>query len=313
MDHHFSGTLSFKGCIFSFAFDGKRLSLFPLVQEEKGSIEYTWLKEEIKPGVFAGPRFPEIDTDCLTGMRNEDGHTIAFLVNKGSKVGYTLSLKHLALHVHVHAYIDCKYEKDSICKISFACPEINLIHPANKAFELKMDLNEWDKRGKVSITSTDFDASQTSKRHFWFKETEVAIYFAISRSVGDGISHPAIAFTSNLVLEFKPTSNFRFICELCFATERFIQYLCYRNNIRFSEIKLSAPYKDNLTESFATMHLLWQPKESESRAIKKGRLIGQRHIDGHEGAILEAISSGALYMRHIPPSYSQSNLHQHLF
>lgn len=307
MDHHFSGTLSFKGCIFSFAFDGKRLSLFPLVQEEKGSIEYTWLKEEIKPGVFAGPRFPEIDTDCLTGMRNEDGHTIAFLVNKGSEVGYTLSLKHLALHVYVHAYIDCKYEKDSICKISFACPEINLIHPANKAFELKMDLNEWDKRGKVSITSTDFDASQTSKRHFWFKETEVAIYFAISRSVGDGISHPAIAFTSNLVLEFKPTSNFRFICELCFATERFIQYLGYRNNIRFSEIKLSAPYKDNLTESFATMHLLWQPKESESRAIKKGRLIGQRHIDGHEGAVLEAISSGALYMRHIPPSYSQSN------
>lgn len=242
MDHHFSGTLSFKDYLFSFAFKGKRLSLFPLIQEEKESIEYTWLKEEIGPGVFAGPRLPEVDTDCLTGMCNEDGHTIVFLVNKGSKVGYTLSLKHLALHVHVHAYIDCKYERDSICKISFACPEINLIHPANKAYELKLDPDEWGNHGKASIMSTDFDASQTRKQHFQFKETEVATYFAISRSVGNGISHPAIAFTSNLVFEFKPTSNFRFICELCFAAEQLIQYLCYRSNIRFSDIKLSAPY-----------------------------------------------------------------------
>lgn len=307
MDHHFSGTLSFKGCIFSFAFDGKRLSLFPLVQEEKESIEYTWLKEEIKPGVFAGPRFPEVDTDYLTGTRNEDGHTIVFLVNKRSRVSYTLSLKYIVLYVRVHAYIDRKYERNSICKVSFSCPEINLIHPANQAFELKLNPDEWSKRGKASITSTDFDASQTSKRLFRFKEAEVATYFAISRSVGDGINHPAIAFTSNLVFEFKPTNNFRFICELCFAAEQFIQYLCYRTNIRFSEIKLSAPYNDGTTEPFATMHLLWQPEESESRAIEKRRLIGQSHIEGREGVILEAISSGALYMRHIPPSYNQSN------
>ena len=307
MNHHFSGSLSFKNFTFSFAFDGKRLSLFPLFSEEKESIKRTWLREEIAPDAFAGPRYPKIDTDFLAGIRNEDGHKIAFLVNKGNEIGYKLASRCIVLYVPVYAYIDCKYERDTICKISFSSPEINLIHPANIAYELKIDPNEWGNHGKASITTTDFNASQTSKQNFKFNNSEISTYFAISRSIGNGIDHPAIAFTSNLIFEFEVTDNYRFVCELCHIAEQFIRYLCYRDNIRFSEVKLSTPFKDGLTESFATMHLLWQPEESEMRAIEKRRLIGQRNVDGHEGALLNDISNDTLYMRHFPSSLSKAN------
>lgn len=158
MDHRFSGTLSFKSLLFSFSFDGRRLSLFPTSAEEEKEIERTWLKEEIAPGLFAGPRYPKIDTDFLTGIRNEDGHKIIFLVNKGSDVRHKTAPRCTVLYIHVYAYIDCKFERDSICKISFSGPEINLIHPANKAYELKINPDEWSKQGKVSIETTDFDA-----------------------------------------------------------------------------------------------------------------------------------------------------------
>ena len=69
------------------------------------------------------------------------------------------------------------------------------------------------------------------------------------------------------------------------------------------KVKLSAPSEGGKHETFATMYLLGQDGEREIDTLKKGRIIKQVRIAGHEGEILSDIAEDNLYLRHLPDTY----------
>ena len=56
------------------------------------------------------------------------------------------------------------------------------------------------------------------------------------------------------------------------------------------------------------MYLIGQDGETETDTLKKGRIIKQVRITGHEGKILSDIADDNLYLRHLPETY-QSGRH----
>lgn len=108
-----------------------------------------------------------------------------------------------------------------------------------------------------------------------------------------------------MYFEFKETNDYAFVFQLYRIANVFVQYLCYRKNVPFSEISLDAPFKDGKHMQFARLYIIDKQTETELKCLKDQWYIKQEYISGHEGRILSDISSGLLYTRNIPHKYRQ--------
>lgn len=111
--------------------------------------------------------------------------------------------------------------------------------------------------------------------------------------------------SSNMLFEFDATDDYCFILKLWYIAKQFIQFLCYRKDIHFSEVNLAAPCEDGKHEIFATLHVLGEKtNEVDTETLKDGRYIKQIYIAGHEGEILSNIADNEMYLRNLPESYA---------
>ena len=55
-----------------------------------------------------------------------------------------------------------------------------------------------------------------------------------------GVQDTLLKLTSTMVFEFETTDNYAFIFRLYNIAKLFVQYLCYRRNIVFEAVELSA-------------------------------------------------------------------------
>lgn len=299
----YTGTLLYKDIHFTFAFDKSELRLIP-PEEKKHVVEWDWKMKEIRPGVstFADP-IPVEDT-FLIGDCNETKHKIIFLPKQGT----TLGLYNSVVIIRLAAYVICKYDRDSIDRVSFSCPEINYIHPVNQAITLQLPVDEFQNKGVVAVSTQDFDVTTTEKQVFIVDGKEIRAYFGISRAVSTKIHEPPLRLDSSLMFEFDAIEDYQFIYRLWWIAREFVRFLCYRKNVFIPKVELAAPFEGGKHETFATMYLLGQDGGTESDALKKGRYIKQVHISGHEGEILTDIAEDNLYLRHLPETY-QSGRH----
>lgn len=294
----YTGTLLYRDINFTFAFDRKELRLIP--PEDKAHIvEWDWQLKEIRPGVSTFADSIPVEEPFLIGECNETRFKIIFIPEQGCVLGFHNHVVRMPLA----AYVLCKYNRETVDRVSFSCPEINYIHPVNQAISLTVPTEELIEKGTYTVSTRDFDATTTEKQSFSVDDKELAVYFGISRSVSTQIHEPPLRVDSSLMFELEATNDYRFIYRLWWIAREFIRFLCYRDNIFISHITLSAPCEGGKHEPFATMYILNQDGETEAETLKKGRYIRQSYIAGHEGEILSDIAKDNIYLRHLPESY----------
>lgn len=292
-----TGQLKYRDMDFAFVFNGEELRMIPSC-DKKEEIDYEWFKAQLCMGVYMDEQ-SKMKESYLIGKCNENRHTIIFITQKGASIRRFNSI----LCIKILAYVDCKYEREKIDRITFSCPEIDCIYPVKQGYTYSFEHESFSKQGIVSITTNDFDSTTTDKQLFKVEDKDVYVQFCISRSISQKVGEPPISLNSTMMFEFEPTTNYDFVMQLWNIAKQFIRFLCYRRDVYIPTADLSAPYSDGMHEKFATLIVLNEQGNVDIERLKKGRYIKQAYIAGSEGRILSDISAKLLYERHLPDSY----------
>ncbi|EMG32696.1 HEPN domain-containing protein [Streptococcus oralis] len=290
-----TGTLQMMGYEFFFTFDEEKLSLIPK-EEEKDVISHSWFYTKLETGGFAWPGEPKfVEEDFLYGRTNETNRVITFLTNKYVQLHENNGIITVSILSYFFSYSD----KPMISRMSFSGLELNYIHPINHAFEISYKAEGRD--GKINISTYDFDSTTTEKQKFSVFGKEVQVYFGITRTTSLSIENPPLALSSSMVFHFEETQDYSFVRELYRIAKEFIQFLCNRRNISFTEIQLS-----NRQGEIGQFNEIEEDIEIEMKPLKEGRYIQQKYIAGYEGKILNDIAENNLYLRHLSKSFNDS-------
>lgn len=294
----YSGICKYKDINFTFIFDGEKLYLIP-PSDKEDLVWGEWIFSPLTNGAYTIRKPLTIDEPYLTGKCNETGTRLIFITRKGGHIG---SQNHV-LFVPIIAYIRCKYDRDSIARMSFSTPVINCIHPVNRGVEYSVNVESYDTTGVFSVTTQSFEETTTAPQVFTVDDKQVSVKFSITRKLSTKLNEPPIMLNSTMLFEFESTNNYGFIYRLWYIAKQFLQYLCYRKNIFLPESALSAISRDGKYEGFATLSVLNESGDAEPKTLKSGRYIKQINLSGAEGKILTDIANGTLYLRHIPHNY----------
>ena len=297
----YTGKLKYRDIDFTFVFAGTELRLIPPADKES-EIEWQWKMKSIGNGAYTFADPMPVDERYLTSHCNETNQRIVFLPAQGS----TLSFNNTVVIIEIESFIVCKSNDDKFNRVTFSCPEMNYIHPINKAFTIKIP-NEFAKEGVAYFNTQNFDLTTTDKQKFIVDEKEVQMYFGISRTISFKIDNPPLTLESVMFFEFDATNDYSFILRLWQIARDFIRFLCYRNNIFITKIELSTSEDDGKYKKFAKMYINNMDEESEELPLQKGRYIKQIHIAGKEGEILSDIASDNIYLRHLPETYESGH------
>ena len=297
----YTGKLKYRDIDFTFVFAGTELRLIPPADKES-EIEWQWKMKSIGNGAYTFADPMPVDERYLTSHCNETNQRIVFLPAQGS----TLSFNNTVVIIEIESFIVCKSNDDKFNRVTFSCPEMNYIHPINKAFTIKIP-NEFAKEGVAYFNTQNFDLTTTDKQKFIVDGKEVQMYFGISRTISFKIDNPPLTLESVMFFEFDATNDYSFILRLWQIARDFIRFLCYRNNIFITKIELSTSEDDGKYKKFAKMYINNMDEESEELPLQKGRYIKQIHIAGKEGEILSDIASDNIYLRHLPETYESGH------
>ncbi len=297
----YTGKLKYRDIDFTFVFTGTELRLIPPADKES-EIEWQWKMKSIGNGAYTFADPMPVDERYLTSHCNETNQRIVFLPAQGS----TLSFNNTVVIIEIESFIVCKSNDDKFNRVTISCPEMNYIHPINKAFTIKIP-NEFAKEGVAYFNTQNFDLTTTDKQKFIVDEKEVQMYFGISRTISHKIENPPLTLESVMFFEFDATNDYSFILRLWQIARDFIRFLCYRNNIFITKIDLSTSDDDGKYNNFAKMYINNRDEESEELPLQKGRYIKQIHIAGKEGDILSDIASDSIYLRHLPETFESGH------
>ena len=297
----YTGKLKYRDIDFTFVFAGTELRLIPPADKES-EIEWQWKMKSIGNGAYTFADPMPVDERYLTSHCNETNQRIVFLPAQGS----TLSFNNTVVIIEIESFIVCKSNDDKFNRVTFSCPEMNYIHPINKAFTIKIP-NEFAKEGVAYFNTQNFDLTTTDKQKFIVDEKEVQVFFEISRTISFKIDKPPLTLESVMHFEFDATNDYSFILRLWQIARDFIRFLCYRNNIFITKIDLSTSDDDGKYKNFAKMYINNRDEESEELPLQKGRYIKQIHIAGKEGEILSDIASDSIYLRHLPETFESGH------
>ena len=215
----YTGTLQYREIDFTFAFDKDELRLIP-PKDKEYEIEWEWRRKSLGNGAFTlGDPVP-VGADFLVGKCNETRNHIVFLPKQGA----FLSIYNSVIRIPLVAYVVCKYDRDSIDRVSFSCPEINYIHPVNQAITLTLPEEEFQDKGIVSVSTQEFDRTTTEMQTFTVGNKEIKVYFGVSRSVSTNIHEPPLQLKSALMFEFEAINDYRFIYRLWWIAREFVRY-----------------------------------------------------------------------------------------
>ena len=289
-----TGVITYKDIEFTFVFNREDLRLIPPV-DKKDEVE-KWFMKELRTGVYTMGDPVFIEEDYLIGKCNE-GHDIVLFPMNGRSVGRINGV----LIIQVYAYIWKRIGCCTINRIGFKSPEIDCIHPVKDAIAS----TQWSETGEYKVETRPFSETTTEKQKFKVDGKDVTVYFGISMNAGGDFTKPPLSLQSEMYFEFEETNDYAFVFQLSRIANVFVQYLCYRKNVPFSEINLAAPFKDGTHMQFARLYILDDPIETELECLKERRFIKQEYISGSEGKILSDIARGLLYTRNMPSTYRQ--------
>ncbi|HEO6754750.1 TPA: hypothetical protein VBB26_000397 [Streptococcus agalactiae] len=104
-----------------------------------------------------------------------------------------------------------------------------------------------------------------------------------------------------MIFHFEETQDYSFVRELYRIAKEFLQFLCNRRNVSFTDIRLS-----NNQGKVGEFNVIEESIEIEMKPLKDGRYIQPKYIAGYEGKILNDIAENNLYLRHLGNSFRDS-------
>lgn len=290
----YSGILSYKDIDFDFVFDKKELRLIP--PKDKQDDTYKWFLKEISTGVYTFGEPLYIEERYLEGITNETGQTIIFFPSS-SQIGNYNSVLTISIGSYILKYKDI----DSIDTVGFKSAEIDHIFSTNQA----LCYPNWNEDGQISIQTTKFSEDTSEKQKFSVDGKTVTVSFGITRTTRIKEGEPPLQLHSVMYFEFDKTDDYSFVIDLWYIAKAFIQYLCYRKNVRLPQVEILSHLDNGNNTRVATLYSINDNDSVELETLSKGRYIKQSYISGYEGKILEDIANDTLYQRHIPASYKQ--------
>lgn len=289
----YTGMLTYNNIDFSFMFDGDVLRLIPPMK--KSSEVEGWLYQSIGVGIWGNREPFYIKDEFLKGKCNETGQVMVFIPKHHQAGNYN----HVLL-VEIEAYFIEKFHREWIDRVAFECKELDAIFDAEQC----IDNFEWSKDGVISVTTKDFDSTTSEKQMFMVNGIEVSVCFDIVRRRESFFDGNVLTVHSVMYFEFEKTDDFLFIYRLWKLAKAFVRYLCYRDNVEMGKTSIAAPAEGDKHENFAELVVIENIVEEEKKIFEQKRCISQQLISGCEGKLLNDISSGKLYLRHLPRTYA---------
>lgn len=293
-----TGSMKYKDIDFTFVFNGHNLRLIPK-KEDLRKIQTDWLMKPICKGTYTFNTDLTMEESVLVGHCYEDGRRMVFFTRQYADI----DCHNCVLFIKLIGYLKCNRNIEKFCRISFAGPEIDIIHPVNQSFDFSINPSTVSNDGVFSITAKSFNDTNTIPQEFIVDDKTVSVQFTVSRHFSTKILEQPISFESIMEFVFDETNDFNFIVRLWYIAKEFISFLCYRRNICLESAEISSMTNDGKYESFASFVKINNSPDKEIDAVKQNRCIKQSNIAGHEGQVLTDISCGKLYTRHIPKTY----------
>ena len=294
----YSGVCKYSDIDFTFVYIDNELRLIPPA-DKRAQIRKARIRKYTENGAYTTDKLLTMDEPVLTGHCYETGANIFFITKQG---GYISSCDSV-LFVPIVAYILCRYNLDTIARMSFSGPVIDCIYPVNQGIKFSMNAENFFETGVFTATTQSYGDTTTDPQSFTVDDKRLSVKFGISRGLSTKLNVSPITLSSSMYFEFEPTKDYRFIFRLWRIAKLFIQYLCYRKNISLSKVELSSIAEDGRYERFATLHVFDETGDDEPEILQSGRYIKQIFLAGAEGKILTDIADGTLYLRHLPQSY----------
>ena len=288
-----TGELTYKGISFTFVYDNETLKLIP-PKEARDKIHLEWFMTKIGNFAYTIADPPHMEDGFLIGSCNENGRTIIFITRKGA----ALSHKNSIIYVEIIGHIECTTSQTRFTAMHFECHELAGIHPISRMIE-----SQKEEDGDLAIRTPDFELTKTDEEVFTFENNLVRVHFGEIREFQYGVTETPLTIKSSLCFEFPETDDYLFIHQLWRIAKQFVQYLCYRKDIYFSDVSLSGDIGIGRDYSIAKYYCSGDMGTPENNKRILARHIKQYYIAGAVGSILQAIADGTVYLRHIPQSY----------
>ena len=297
LEHIYTGSLEYRNIEFQFVFDGELLTLITPKQHQH-EVEWEWLKEEIGPGVYTYGKPLTVDVPFMSGRCYETNKQMIFLTHESSTVGSRNS----TLLVNVVGVIEANKADSRFSRLTLSSPELNFIHPINRAYYQEFNFDDLEKDGAISIKTNGFDATTTTKRPFTVDGNCVSVHFSVGWKCSTKNNEPPIILNSNMIFEFEETSDYWFLRRLWSVAESMVQLLTFRQNAKISECALQAKFDEKRFHDIGTFKLTRDTIASDGHSLEKGRYISLRYLESHEADLIALIADESIYLRHIPKS-----------
>lgn len=291
------GTLKYKDIEFDFTLEEDNLKLIP-INDYKDKFQKTF-RLELANGAYTD-KDNYLEEKYLIGQRLENYQRIV-MIPKSKNISTSLFSDFLYIKIQYVIYLN---SLDPISRMSIYCKELNGIYDTRRAIER----SNFNKNGEAEVKLKSFDKTQTENFRFVIKDKEVDCNLNISKTLYGKITEYPVKIRSAITLNFEPTQDYSILADLYNVIKKFIQYLCYRKNIKIEDVNIYATDENKKYRQIGKFEIINDETIQEEDKILENRFISYEYIKQYESNILQSIVDESLYMRHIPMTYKEGRI-----
>ena len=290
----YTGYLIYKDILFSFSFYNDELRLIP--PNDKISEISRWGLKKIESGGYIPGDSILIEDEYLVGTSNETGNLIVFF-----PTGHAVGKYNEVLRVRIRNFMILNNDQN-ICGLAFYSEEIELIYPPNKTF------NGYQSDKETGDITVHTKKSHTSNDNIKFKhrDIEVCLTFYCERTIKMFGGKEPIAINSVLSLTFEETNDYSFIFGLYHIVEKLIMFMFNTKHISTQKCILKSAYDNSSNKSRELISTSPYQYVIENEILDKKKCIRYDYLKTSFSKILQDISDGKIYLRHLPDNYEDS-------
>jgi len=302
----YAGELTYNEKLYRFIVKDQQLKLIPLFGDE--SFLSFMERDEATGAYTAPPKGSRCHAKYFIGRCYDSGKALA-IIPANNIFGYTIDIfsEVSALTLPILHIAEFTGQARSITGISLMGLELDCIYPAYQFFGHKGKPFTDEEDERFSVIVSGFDETVTELGSVTIAGVEVACKFkmALSRNI---YGKTPISMDSVLSLNFDETDDFEFIFNSINSVKRLLAYLCNRNSISFTKIKLMSSDDDGRQYESANISESPLLNQQEDDARAKKQFIPYVAVEGKLKDIFQDVIDGKMYMRHIPNTIAGGGL-----
>lgn len=291
------GILIYKDIKFDFILEEDNLKLIPKNGYED-KFQKTFRKE-LSNGAYTD-KDNKLEEKYLVGQRLENYQRIIMIPESNNIMTYFFS-DLLSIKIQYVIYLN---SQEPISRMSIYCKELNGIYDIRRAIEK----NNFNNNGEAEIKLKASDKTQTDNFRFVIENKEIECHLNISRTLYGKITEYPVKIRSAITLNFEPTQDYSILADLYNVIKKFIQYLCYRKNIKIEDVNIYTTDENKKYRQIGIFEIINDETIQEEDKIQENRFISYEYIKQYESNILQSIVDESLYMRHIPMTYKERRI-----